>query len=120
MRGKGILQPQTVFNAETMDGDLTSNVYETKYVDNLGLQVMWTSSDAVGTIEVQGSLNYDPHTATGDFEAITFDPVLDQPSSDNGSYLIDLNQWPFPYLRVFYDRASGTGSLTIYLFGKEV
>lgn len=104
----------------TMAADITGPVTDVQWLDNMGLQVIWTSSDAVGTIEVQGSNNWDPHLQTGDFEALTFSPALDQPASDNGSYLVNVNQFPFKYLRVFYDRSSGSGTLKVWLTGKMI
>ena len=77
-----------------MSGDLESEITNALYLDNVGIQVSWTSTDAVGTIAVEASINWDPHLQTGDFVPLTFDPALSQPNSDDGSFLINLNQLP--------------------------
>jgi hypothetical protein len=102
----------------SMAADITGPATDVQYLDNIGIQIKWTSSDAIGSIEIQGSNNYNPRLLTGDFEALTFSPVLDQPASNNGGYLVDLNQFPFKYIRVFYDRTSGTGTLEAWLTAK--
>jgi hypothetical protein len=103
-----------------MGADIEGPVTDVMWLDNIGFQVSWTSANAVGTIEVQGSNNYDPRLQTGDFIALTFSPALDQPASDNGSYLINVNQFPFRYIRIFYDRTSGTGDLEVTLTAKMI
>jgi len=104
----------------SMGADIEGPVTDVMWLDNIGFQVSWTSANAVGTIEVQGSNNYDPRLQTGDFIALTFSPALDQPASDNGSYLINVNQFPFRYIRIFYDRTSGTGDLEVTLTAKMI
>jgi hypothetical protein len=91
-----------------------------QFMDNAGIQVSWQSSDAVGTIAVEASINWDPQLQTGDWIALTFDPVLAQPNSDNGEYLINLNQLPYMWFRVTYARASGSGTLNVWHCAKEV
>lgn len=81
--------------------------------DNIGLQIDWTST-AVGTISVLCSI--DGVT----YHALTFNPILAQPVGAAGGYIIDLNQVPFPWLKVQYVNASGSGLLNVYLFSKDV
>lgn len=117
---KNVLLPYHALVAGVMSTNLVSTITSAQYQDNIGIQIKWTSSDAVGTITVEASINYDPHLGTGDFVALTFDPALAQPSSDNGSYLINLNQLPYVYYRVSYARSSGTGVLDVWFASKEV
>lgn len=117
---KSVVKNYVLIDNEAMDGNITSTAIDVLQTDNLGLQVKWTSSDAVGTIAVEGSINYDPHFGTGDFYALTFDPVLTQPNSNNGGYLININQFPWPYLRVTYTRSSGDGTLLVNLSAKGI
>lgn len=83
-------------------------------VDQVCFQVSWTSSNAVGTVSVQGSVN------GIDFDDLTFATPLAQPSSNNGRYLINLALIPFTYIRVKYTRASGTGAMEVYMSVKGV
>ncbi len=117
---KNVLKPFHALVDGDMSGNLVSSITSAQYQDNIGIQVKWTSSDAVGTIMVEASINYDPHLGTGDFVALTFDPALAQPNSDNGSYLINLNQLPYVYYRVSYTRGSGSGTMNIWYASKEV
>lgn len=102
-----------------MSGDLTSDVTDATKLDNIGLQIKWESSDIVGVISVQGSINYNAQEGTGDWYDITFSPALTQPSSDNGGYLINLNQWPWPFFRVKFENTSGSdGTLNVWTSAK--
>src|SRR5215217_3345251 len=92
-------------------------------VDNIGFYVKWTSSDAVGTISVQGSINAEVVNGvarSGDWEDLTFDPLLSQPNSNDDNYLININQFPYPWIRIAYTRTSGTGLLEIWECTKSV
>lgn len=103
-----------------MSDDIVSLIINAQYQDNVGIQVQWTSADAVGTIAVEASLDYDPRLETGTFYALTFNPALAQPNSDSGGYLINLNQLPYTYYRVTYTRDSGSGTLDAWATSKEV
>lgn len=103
-----------------MAASINSAVTNAQFQDNVGIQVKWTSSDAVGVISVQASVNYDPRLGTGEFVDLTFGTALTQPNSNNGGYLINLNQLPYVYYRVAYTRTSGTGTLNIWFTSKEI
>lgn len=107
-------------NAVSMGADITSVVTDVTMVDNIGIYVKWTSANAIGVLSIQGSINWDAHLSLGDWEDLTFDPALTQPNSDNGDYLININQFPYPFIRVFYDRTSGTGTLSTWICTKSV
>lgn len=118
MAKSALIVKQTLTDGD-MSGDLTSLVTHAAKLDNIGFQVKWESSDITGTIAVEGSINYDPQSETGDWYALTFSPVLTQPNSDNGGYLVDVNQFPFPYYRVTFTNASGsTGTLNVWTSAK--
>lgn len=82
-------------------------------LDNLGLQVTFTGTMA-GTLSVMCSID------GKNYQSLTFSPVLSQPAGSNLSYLIDLNQLPFPYLQIQYINASGSGTLIVYLSAKDL
>lgn len=95
---------------------LTSDAFNIQNLDNLGLQVKWTGA-AVGTFVVQATL--DATNATN-WVDLVFDPVLLQPNNNATSYLIRLNQVPYPYIRVKYTNASSTGVLNVWISGKDL
>lgn len=92
---------------------ITSATQSINKMDNVGLQVEWTGS-AVGTISVLCSID------NTTFNALTFSPLLTQPAGTAGSYLIDLNQVPFPYIQVQYVNASSTGVLNVWMSSKDL
>jgi len=120
--GKKVLFPFVLVSAQSMGGDVTSNPIDLENIDNVGIQVSWTSANAVGVISVQGSLDYKPTAPpnSGTWFDLTFDPALAQPNSDSSGYLINLNQVPYTWLRLKYTRTSGTGTLNAYACGKAV
>ena len=107
-----ITQPNPALVSGSMSADITGPVTQIDKIDQVAYQVSWTSTTAVGTISVQGSID------GVNFIDLTFNPVLSQPSSNSGSYLINLSLLPFPLIRLKYTRTSGTGALTVYLSAK--
>lgn len=120
MARKLIVKSFQNITAQSMGADITSVATDVSFLDNIGVFVKWASANAVGVISVQGSINWDPHLAIGDWEDLTFDPALAQPTSDSNTYLININQFPYPWIRVFYDRTSGTGTLDTWICSKSV
>lgn len=111
---KNVIAPVQIIESGDMSADITSSVLVLQWMDNAGLQIEWASTDAIGTIEVQASVN------GVTFYALTFSTALTQPNSNNGGYLVNLNQFPFRYFRVFYDRTSGSGTLNVWATVKEI
>jgi hypothetical protein len=82
-------------------------------MDNTGLEVTWTGTPT-GTLSVMVS-------CSGiNFYALTFNPVLTQPSGSAGGYAINLNQLPFKWLMLQYVNSSGSGVLTVYGQNKDL
>ncbi len=96
----------------SMAADITGPTTKISNLDQVCYQVSWTSSDAVGVISVQGSND------NVTFYDLTFSPILTQPASNNGGYLINLALVPFTYIRPKYTRTSGTGSLVVTMSAK--
>lgn len=91
-----------------------------KYLDNVGIQVKWTSVDAIGVFSIEASNNYDPILGTGDWNPITFASALVNPASNNGGWVREINQCPHAYIRFVYTRTSGTGTLQVWFNVKEI
>lgn len=108
----------------TMGASILGPVMTLDKVDQLGIDVKWTSSNAVGVISVQGT--NDPLAASSDaaivanahWNDITFSPGLTQPASNNGGYMISMALIPYTYTRVKYTRTSGTGNMVVYISAK--
>lgn len=123
-RGKNVLNPYSIIVAGDMSqSSLTSAVTNIQYLDNVCLELIFTGSPT-GTFAIQGSVNYAADingnvTNAGDWVAITLSPAP-VASGSAGTILLDLNQLSFPYIRVVYTKASGTGSLTAVIGGKQL
>jgi hypothetical protein len=108
-----------------MTADITSTPVNVQYLDNIGLEIAWTASGSPsGTIYIQGSNSYDAVLGSGTFYSLTFDPALSQPdgTTNANGYLVSLSNFPYAWLRVFYDRTSGgtANNLTVYITAKEL
>lgn len=95
-----------------MSADIVGPTTILDVVDQVGFQVGWTSSDAVGIISVQGSVD------SVTFNDITFTPALAQPASNSGGYLINMALVPFTYIRIKYTRTSGSGNMIVSMSAK--
>ncbi len=88
--------------------------------DNVGLEITWTGTP-VGVISILGSVSAGIIGVPAiTYYALTFNPVLNQPASNASGYLIDLNQFPFPFMQVQYVNSSSTGVLNVYMYGKDL
>jgi len=112
---KKVLPKFALINGGNMTGTATINspAVFIENIDNIGLQVSWTGTP-VGTITINGSI--DGVT----YSSFDFSPTLAQPAGSPGSYLVSINQAPFDYLQVSYTNASGSGSLTVFILGKDL
>ncbi len=104
---------------------LTSAITATQMVDNIGYQLTWTGSPT-GTFAFQISQNYEPGRSpnsepanAGDWVTLTVSPAITASGSPDTAY-VDLNQMSAPYCRVVYTRASGTGTLNIFVTAKAI
>lgn len=115
----------TQFNAQAVSSTTAYHSAATNINQqhNIGIQVRFVGT-MVGTLTVEcsnGNVAGDPDpNATLPWDVLTFDPALAQPAGSAVSYLIDLNQVPFKYIRITYVNASGSGTLTSILSSKDL
>lgn len=121
-RKNTLLKYQTLTSG-SMAGNLTSAVTNIQFLDNICMQMNWTTADAVGTFNVQGSADYaqDDYgnvTTTGNWVSI---PALATAAGGaSGNALLDMQQLSFPWIRVTYTRTSGSGTANIFISGKQI
>jgi hypothetical protein len=84
-----------------------SQVIEVSRMDNIGLEVTFTGTPT-GIFQVLVS------NSGVNFYALTFDPILTQPSGSALGYGVQLTQLGFKYLMLEYTNSSGTGTLTVF------
>lgn len=110
----------------TGTAQLNSVVQNVQNFDNLGLEISWTGTPT-GLLTINGAVNngpagnlYSPSNPIPANNSLTFNPALTQPTGSSGGYLIDLNQFPWPWLQVQYVNSSGTGTLNVWIFEKDL
>lgn len=97
----------------TDSSTIYTNIQNLINTDNQGLEITWTGTPT-GTISVYGSVS------GINFYSLTFNPVITQPAGAAGGYLIDISQYPWPYMYVAYTNSSGTGALSIWICSKDL
>lgn len=114
---KKVLNKKELFVAESMADELSSIAIPILFEDNIGFQLAWTGT-ANGTIKVQCTID-DPYAVTPPvWNDLSFTPTLAQPSGTDGGYLINVNQCPFPYIRLSY--SPGAGPTTASLVEQDI
>lgn len=109
-----------------MSGHITGSVYAIQYEDNVGMQAVW-SGTPTGSLTVQASLTYEERGnglvhASGTWTTVQDDvgSPMSLALSGSGDALFDLNQLPFPFVRVVYTRTGGSGTLDLHASKKSV
>lgn len=118
-----LLNPVQILDGADMSADITSDPVEVKLQDNVGVQLHWTG-DAVGTFSIEVSMNYEEDingnvVNAGNWIALTLSPSIVASGVADDAY-IDLNQLSAMYVRIFFDRTSGSGSLDAWINAKGV
>jgi hypothetical protein len=99
---------------------ITSSAQNISNLDNVGLEVTWTGTPN-GTFGVLGSVSAAiPNAPAVNFYGLTFNPALGAATGSAGGFLIDLNQFPFPFMKFQYTNSSSTGTLNVYIFQKDL
>lgn len=103
------------FNATAVSGTTTyhSDATDINQLHNAGLDVTFTGT-------MTGTFTVECCNDNVNFKSLTFSPSLAQPTGSSTSYLVDLNQVPWQYLRVSYVNASGSGTITCILTTKDL
>lgn len=109
---KNILNAVKVVDAGDMSADVTSDPIDVRYLDNIAIQCNFTGTPT-GPFYVQGSVD------KSNWASLTLSGSPAAAGSDD-TVLIDVNQVSVPWLRVFYDRTSGTGSLDVWVAAKGI
>jgi hypothetical protein len=97
----------------SISGAQLSPVISVPFVDNIGIELTWPMT-ATGTIAVNASI-----------DGATFQPLPGltptSPSGSNTGTLINLNQFPFPYLQISFTKSgSSTGLINGWISGKAI
>jgi len=109
---KAVILPDPLFVDADMSTNLYSEVVSIQYMNNIGIQIVWTGSP-LGEFQVQLSNN------RTDWEVLPLAPV---PYADKsaGSHYLDLNTLASVYIRLAYIAGSGSGTLNSTITAKIV
>lgn len=115
MGSKKVLYEFVPFNTIPVTGATTYTSVSTSIpnLDNVGCQVIWVGT-MVGTLTVLVSND------NQNFDSLTFNPILAQPTGSNLKYAISLNQLPWLFVAFQYVNTSGTGTLYLSIAGKDL
>lgn len=113
MTRKNVALPYTLASAQSLAATFTSSTFTITYLDNVGIAIDATTSDAVGTFTIEAAIGDSAWTDLAVTPAMTL-------ASANASFLVNLNQAPFSKIRVVYARTSGTGTVDIRVMAKGV
>lgn len=122
MANRNNLGPVKIISAASMGGDVTGPATNIQFIDNIAIQLNFTGTPT-GDFKIQGSSDHQEVngvvTNEGNWVDITLSPSpAAAGAADN--ILINMTQLAFPFIRVFYDRSSGTGSLDAWISGKAI
>lgn len=95
----------------SMGADVTSTVKDISECTCVAVQGVWSAgSSPVGNMILQASL-----------DDVTYSDISTLAVSGNsGSNLFNVDNPGYRYLRLFYDRTSGSGTLNVRISGKRV
>ncbi len=120
---KRVLEKAQLLTAEDMSVDITSPVFICRFLDNVGIQLDWTGAP-VGTFAVQTSTDHEEDnqgnvSVAGNWITIPLSATITASGSPDDAK-IAINQIDGAYLRLVYTATSGTGSLNMFINGKEI
>lgn len=116
---KSTLTPTRIAAAADLSADYTSSVTAVQWQDNIVYQVNVLTGTPVGVLNVETSSDYNATTGnSGNW--ITLGAGYQATVNGTGSGVLDINQLGPCYVRLKYTRTSGTGTMDIYVSGKQV
>ena len=115
---KRALTPVKIVSAGDMSGNITSPVTTISWQDNIVYQANITGSP-VGVLNVETSSDYNTLTANAG-NWVTLGTSYQATVNGAETIVYDLQQLGPCYVRLKYTRTSGTGSMDVYISGKEI
>ena len=122
MAGNTLIRYQIFTNADLSVPQISA-VTQVQFLDNLGMQINITSGTPTGQFDVEVSADYavsEPGgmvTNAGTWGSIAEPLIIAGAPSPT---LLNLNQVPFPFMRLIYTPTSGSGTCDAYIVGKSI
>lgn len=110
-----------VASAQNLGASFDSNPIKIQYLDNVGIQCNFSGSP-VGTLSIQVSADYQQDLQGNVINAghwVTLQSTSTALTVGSPIYF-DLTQLSAPWVRVDFVRTSGTGSMDIWCYAKEI
>lgn len=120
---KRVLEKKQLIIAGDMSASITSPVFICRFLDNVGIQLDWTGTPS-GSFVVQTSTDHEEDNqgnvqVPGTWITIPLSSNISAAGSPDDAK-IAINQIDGSYLRLVYTRSGGTGSLNMFINGKEI
>lgn len=116
---KSNLTPVRIALDADLSGDYTSAVTAIQWQDNIVYQINVKTGTPVGTLDVQTSTDYNyTNGASGTW--VSLGSTYTSTVNGTGAGVFDLNQLGPCYVRIKYTRGSSTGTMDIFVSGKQV
>lgn len=122
MGRKNAILPFKAIDAGDMSADITSEVTDMMFQDNALYQVSWSGTTPVGELFVEVTNDdYLLNPSTAVWSRLDFGSSITV-SGNTGNHIININQYPGRYMRLFYDADAtpGTGTLNAVLTSKQL
>lgn len=102
--------PVALVSGQSLSASYTSNPQQTINMFGYSIQAVFTGSPN-GAFKLQASL-----------DGANWDDIADSSESvtEAGNIVWNVSSVQYPQVRVVYTRSSGTGSLSLYFFGKGI
>lgn len=118
-----VLQPIRIVTDGDMSADVVSRVISTRYLNQASISLLFTGTPT-GDFLVESSHDYVPDDEfrtsppnAGTWQALDLGTTL-AAAGAAGATGVDVTLSGVPWLRVTYDRTSGTGTLNAYISAK--
>lgn len=111
--GKGTLPSGVLDGVMSGTDTIWSQIVDVSRMDDIGLEVAWTGTPT-GTLSVLVSIS------GINWNALTFDPVIGQPTGSDAGEFLNLSLVGFKYILLQYVNSSGSGIMTTYMQVKDL
>jgi hypothetical protein len=120
-----ITSTPVITNGDMSQSSITSLYTNIQGLDNSGYHINFSGAP-VGTFSVQVSGDYQPGKSPnsnpvnpGHWITLPLSPAITASGSPDSAF-IDLNQLAAPWIRIIYNRTSGTGTLNVFVMAKSI
>jgi hypothetical protein len=109
---KHVLDPIPIASSQSLAANFNTASTTVPFQDNLSYHINITTTNSIGTFNLQGSDDNVNFADTGNTIAV---------NAANDTGLISINQWPFKYIRLRYTASTaGTGTCNILFHARTV